>query len=79
MPFVVALYVCPVAPPIIFGPLYQVLVGAVEVRVTLPPPTLREGYGARESAELAFALRETLQAKPGVLTIGEMGASPPAV
>lgn len=55
------------------------LVGAIREVLTLPPPTLREGYGARESAELAFALRETLQAKPGVLTIGEMGASPPAV
>jgi glycosyltransferase involved in cell wall biosynthesis len=57
----------------------QGLAAAIRDVLKLPPPPLREGYGSRESAELAFALRATLQAKTGVLTIGELGSSPPAV
>jgi glycosyltransferase involved in cell wall biosynthesis len=54
------------------------LVGAIREVLTLPPPPPRDGYGSREPAKLAFALRESLQDKAGVLEIGELGTSPPA-
>jgi hypothetical protein len=50
------------------------LADAIRRMLTLPAPPERAGYGARESAELAFALRDTLFAPPVARVAAELAA-----